>query len=231
VGRLAVIGKEATLGSPVASARVAVPQPIGVLDHGSHVTLYRHGLDTYVPPHRIDHAAHLRTLAQLGCDRVLALSSVGSLRVDLPVGSFVAPDDFIALDQTPVALNETSTPHVVPGFTDAWRHQVVTIWRRVAGEPIVDRGVYWQANGPRFETPAEIRFIAGFADLVGMTVASECVAANQLGVAYAAVCIVDNLANGVGDALLTAEEFERAAAANATRLTAALGRVIPELPA
>ena len=231
MGRLAVIGKEGTLGSPVASARVATPQPIGVLDHETHVTLYRHGLDTYVPPHRIDHAAHLRTLRQLGCDRVLALSSVGSLRVDLPVGSFVAPDDFIALDQTPVALDETSTPHVVPGFTDAWRHQVVTIWRRVAGEPIVDRGVYWQANGPRFETPAEIRFIAGFADLVGMTVASECVAANQLGVAYAAVCIVDNLANGVGDTLLTAEEFERGAAANATRLTAALGRVIPELPA
>jgi 5'-methylthioadenosine phosphorylase len=231
VGRLAVIGKEGTLGSPVASARVATPQPIRVLDHGTHVTLYRHGLDTYVPPHRIDHAAHLRTLLQLGCDRVLALSSVGSLRVDLPVGSFVAPDDFIALDQTPADVDDADARHVVPGFTDAWRHQIVTVWRRVAGEPIVDRGVYWQANGPRFETPAEIRLIGGFADLVGMTVASECVAANQLGIAYAAVCIVDNLANGVGDTPLTTDEFERGAAANATSLTAALGRVIPELAA
>jgi 5'-methylthioadenosine phosphorylase len=231
VGRLAVIGKEATLGSPVASARVAVPQPIGVLDHGSHVTLYRHGLDTYVPPHRIDHAAHLRTLVQLGCDRVLALSSVGSLRVDLPVGSFVAPDDFIALDQTPVDVDDAGAQHVVPGFTDLWRHRIVTVWRRVGGEPIVDRGVYWQVNGPRFETPAEIRLIGGFADVVGMTVASECVAANQLGVAYAAVCIVDNLAHGVGDTPLTVEEYERGAAANASRLTGALGRVVPELAA
>ena len=67
--------------------------------------------------------------------------------------------------------------------------------------------------------------------MVGMTVASECVAANQLGVAYAAVCIVDNLARGVGDTPLTVEAYERGAAANATRLTGVLGRVIPELAA
>ena len=41
--------------------------------------------------------------------------------------------------------------------------------------------------------------IAGFADVVGMTVGAECVAANQLGLDYAAVCIVDNLANGLDD--------------------------------
>jgi 5'-methylthioadenosine phosphorylase len=231
VGRLAVIGKEGTLGSPLASARVAAPQPIGVLDHGTHVTLYRHGLDTYVAPHRIDHAAHLRTLVQLGCDRVLALSSVGSLRVGLPVGSFVAPHDFVALDHTPVDIGDTDAQHVVPGFTDAWRHEILTVWRRVAGAPIIDGGVYWQANGPRFETPAEIRFIGTFADVVGMTVPSECVAANQLGVAYAAVCIVDNLANGVGDTPLTSEEFERGSAASTARLSVALSRVIPELAA
>jgi 5'-methylthioadenosine phosphorylase len=229
VGRLAVIGKEGTLGSPVASTRVATPQPIGVLDHGTHVTLYRHGLDHYVAPHRIDHAAHLRTLVQLGCDRVLALSSVGSLRVDLPVGSFVAPHDFVALDQPPVDVDDADGQHVVPGFTDEWRHQILTAWRRVADVPITDGGIYWQANGPRFETPAEIRYIGTFADVVGMTVPSECVAANQLGVAYGAVCIVDNLANGVADTPLTTEEFERGAAANSARLTAALNRVIPEL--
>jgi 5'-methylthioadenosine phosphorylase len=229
VGRLAVIGKHATLGPPVASAIVDTPQPIGVLDHGTHVTLYRHGLDTYVAPHRIDHAAHLRTLVQLGCDRVLALSSVGSLRVDRPVGSFVAPHDFIALDHTPVAVDDTDAQHVVPGFTDPWRHEVLAAWRDHADEPILDLGVYWQANGPRFETPAEIRLIGAFADLVGMTVASECVAANQLGVAYAAVCVVDNLANGIGETPLTTEEYERGVSKNSARLTAALSRVVPAL--
>ena len=36
------------------------------------------------------------------------------------------------------------------------------------------------------------------ADVIGMTVASECVVAGELGLRYAALCVVDNLANGVG---------------------------------
>ena len=74
-----------------------------------------------------------------------------------------------------------------------------------------------------------MRFLARFADLVGMTVASECVAANQTGLAYAAVCIVDNLANGVGGVTLTVEEYERGAEANAGRLRASLARVVAVL--
>ena len=41
--------------------------------------------------------------------------------------------------------------------------------------------------------------IAPHADVVGMTIASECVDRRRAGARYAAVCIVDNLANGVGE--------------------------------
>ena len=95
--------------------------------------------------------------------------------------------------------------------------------------PLKDGGVYWQAFGPRFETPAEIRFIAQFADVVGMTMASECIVAGELGLSYAAVCIVDNLANGLGEQQLTWDEFEAGKRANQATLFAALGRVIPQL--
>jgi 5'-methylthioadenosine phosphorylase len=228
---LAVVGKRDTLGDLAGDARALAGGPFGVLDHGTHVTLYRHGIDGSVAAHRIDHAANLRTLAQLGCDRVLALGSVGSLHRNLGVGSFVAPDDFIALDQRPVSIADDDGQHVVPGFTPTWRARVLDTWRGVDAEPIVDGGVYWQVNGPRFETPAEIRLLAGFADLVGMTLASECVAANQLDLDYAAVCIVDNLANGVGDAPLTPTEYEQGAAANATRLARVLTAIVPQLAA
>jgi 5'-methylthioadenosine phosphorylase len=89
--------------------------------------------------------------------------------------------------------------------------------------------VYWQTTGPRFETAAEVRMIAAFADVVGMTIGSECVASRELGLAYAAVCVVDNLANGVADTPLTVEEFEAGRAANAAALTETLRRVVPEL--
>ena len=67
------------------------------------------------------------------------------------------------------------------------------------GQAPRDGGVYWQTLGPRFETPAEIRLIAAHADVVGMTIASECIVAGELGLDYAALCVVDNLANGLGE--------------------------------
>jgi 5'-methylthioadenosine phosphorylase len=234
VARLAVVGKQQTLGEP-RGTRVSRGElggvPVGIMDCGDHVMLYRHGLDEYVPPHRIDHAAHLRALGALGCDRVLAISSVGALRTDLPVGTFLAPDDFIALDQPPVMALDHEGQHVVPGFAPRWRERVVDTWSARTSTPLADGGVYWQANGPRFETPAEIRMIAAHADVIGMTVASECVAANQLGMEYAAVCVVDNLANGMGAVLLTPEEYARGQAANRSQLLDALAAVIPELAA
>ena len=231
MGRLGVIGKERTLGEP-RGTRV-LPEfggvPVAIVDDGDHVMLYRHGLDEYVPPHRIDHAVHMKALAELGCERLLAISSVGALRTDLPVGTIVVPDDFIALDQPPVVAVELQGQHVVPGFTPDWRERVLAEWTAAATGSVVDRGVYWQANGPRFETPAEVRMIAEHADVVGMTVASECVAANQLGLAYAAVCVVDNLANGLDAEPLTREEYERAQLANQPALLDVLSRVITAL--
>jgi 5'-methylthioadenosine phosphorylase len=118
----------------------------------------------------------------------------------------------------------------VPGFTPEWRTRVLDAWRRaVVGHDPVDGGVYWQTNGPRFETPAEVRLIGGVADVVGMTVASECTVANELGLEYAAVCVVDNLGNGLDADLLTPEEFARNKRANQARLLDALERVVPEL--
>ncbi len=95
-----------------------------------------------------------------------------------------------------------------PGFDRAWRRRVlVAAATAIGGEALSDGGVYWQAIGPRFETPAEIRMMAAHADLVGMTIASECVIAGELGLPYAALCMVDNLANGIGS---TAAQRRRA---------------------
>jgi 5'-methylthioadenosine phosphorylase len=119
--------------------------------------------------------------------------------------------------------------HVVAAFDPVWRRLVLEAWDAAAGEPIREEGLYWQSPGPRFETPAEVRLIARHADVVGMTMASECVAACQLGLAYAAVCVVDNLANGIGPRALTPEEYEAGVAANRERLGAALAALLPGL--
>jgi 5'-methylthioadenosine phosphorylase len=233
VGRLAVIGGHGILGTAfgAGASRVDVDTPYGpaaLLDAGTHVVIQRHGLDEFVAATFINHRAHVRALADAGCDRVLGLASVGSLRRDLPVGTFVAPDDFIAL-HLGISFSEGAGGHQSPGFDPAWRRTVADRWAEHTDVPLHDGGVYWHSIGPRFETRAEIRLIAGHADLVGMTIASECVLARELGLAYASICVVDNLANGVGDAPLSMEEFRAGAAANRARLVGALDAVLPAL--
>jgi 5'-methylthioadenosine phosphorylase len=191
--------------------------------------LQRHGsADAYVLPHRIDHAANLRSLAAAGCDRVLSICSVGSLDADLGVGSFVCPHDFIAL-QTTVTTFDDPRGHATAGFDPTWRVEVLAAWEASDTGGLRDGGVYWQTNGPRFETPAEIGLIAAHADLVGMTLASECIVAGELGLPYAAVCVVDNLANGIAAQPLSPTELERDRALNASRLRDDLAAALPEL--
>jgi 5'-methylthioadenosine phosphorylase len=243
MGRLAIVGGHSILAPDLTAGRVGVVFPDGArrrpahgargavtaLDAGVYLVLSRHGLDDYSPAHLVDHARNLLALQAAGCDRVLALSSVGSLRVEHPVGTFLAPDDFIALQRPAQSVFDDSRCHVIPGFTEPWRSRVVEAWSAVTDEPLVDGGVYWQSNGPRFETPAEIRFVAPHADVIGMTAASECVVANEIGIDYATVCIVDNVANGLRAQVLTREEFETNKAANQRRVVSVLAALAPEL--
>ncbi|HEY7949277.1 MAG TPA: MTAP family purine nucleoside phosphorylase [Solirubrobacterales bacterium] len=222
MGRLAVVLGSNGLGpggEDVAAAAAG---------HGAQVLQRHDGGGTYTLPHRIDHAANMRALVEQDCDRVLAIGSVGSLHAELAVGSFVCPDDFIALQLGLSALSDFRA-HRPPGFDREWRQRVLSAWREADAPELRDGGVYWQAIGPRFETPAEIRLMAAYADLVGMTVASECVVADELGLAYAAVCIVDNLANGIEPGELSVEEMERHRSANVARLRDAIDAVLPRL--
>jgi 5'-methylthioadenosine phosphorylase len=224
MGRLAVVlGSSAT--GPRGSAILAA-----AAEHGAAV-VQRHGGSgkDYRLPHEIDHGANLGHLIAQGCDRVLAIASVGSLRAELPVGTFACPDDFVALGVGLTSLDDVRA-HITPGFDAEWRREVLAAWE-ASDTPLRDGGVYWQTTGPRFETPAEIRLIAAHADLVGMTIGAECTIAAELGLSYAAVCVVDNLANGIGPAPFGVAELEAARDTNAIRLRDALAAILPRLGA
>ena len=223
MGRLAVILGSSAVG-PGGEGIVAA-----ATEHGAAV-VQRHGtVDAYVLPHLIDHEANLRPLIEQGVDRVLAIASVGSLRLDLPVGSVVCPDDFIALHVGLSSFGDERA-HRAPRFDPVWREEVLAAWNASPAK-VRDGGVYWQALGPRFETPAEIRLIAAHADVVGMTIASECIVAAELGLAYAAICVVDNLANGLAENPVSVAEMQADRVINAETLREGLEAVLPRLGA
>lgn len=222
MGRLAVVLGSSALGPGGETIAAAGAE------HGAAI-VQRHGGEEYVLPHEIDHVANLRALVEQGCDRVLAISSVGSLDAELPVGSLLCPNDFIALHVGLSSFGDERA-HRATRFDPVWRGEVLAAWNASPAK-VRDGGVYWQAIGPRFETPAEIRLIAAHADVVGMTIASECVVAAELGLAYAAICVVDNLANGIGPGPLEIIELEAARAGNALQLHDGLAAVLPQLGA
>ncbi|MCU1376208.1 MAG: methylthioadenosine phosphorylase [Actinomycetia bacterium] len=221
------------LGLVIGSSLPANPFPalarsthdgVVVDDCGDFVVVLRHGAEGTVPAHLVDHHAHVRALCAAGCDRVLALGSGGGLRADLGPGTVLAPDDFLALTTYPT-FHDTTDGYAMAGFDPTWRAKVVAAWP----SPIVDGGTYAMVRGPRFETRAEIRVLATQADVVGMTIPAECILAGEAGLAYAAVCKVDNLANGVAGHDLTVDEYRDNVVADAASFTADVARALASL--
>ena len=233
MGRLGIAAGSSLLDAepPRGAQRREIATPYGqvaLYEAGDHVLLQRHGLDRYVAPHAIDHRANMAALAVLDVDRVLAVASVGALRPEIEVGSFVAVDDFISLGVT-ASTGTGAVGHRVPGFDPRWRRAVTEAWRASTDGEVADGGTYWHSPGPRFETPSEIALIREHADVVGMTLALECTIARELDLSYAAVCAVDNLANGVGPAALTLDEFEAGRRTSRERVREALAGAVPQL--
>jgi 5'-methylthioadenosine phosphorylase len=234
-GALAVMGGNGLLGSRFGADAPELTVDDGtrtvvVRDLGDAYFLQRHGFGAYTPPHLVDHVANVRALVALGCDRVLALNSTGSLHDRFPPGSFLLADDFVALGALPSSFAD-ERGHRVAGFDGAWRSRVLDTWHASTPVPLHDGGVYWQVVGPRLDTAAETRLFAHHADVVGMTMASECVVAGELGLAYASVCVVDNLANGVGEHPLTWSAFEAGRHSTQQVLEKVLAALVPGLTA
>ena len=232
---LAVVGGNSLIGSDIGAGAPELTVDDGtsavvVRDLGDAFLLQRHGYQGYTPPHQVDHVANLRALVALGCDRVLAINSTGAWRGSIAVGTFLLADEFVALGPTPTTFGD-ERGHRVPAFDPVWRARVLDAWHASTAVPLHDGGVYWQVIGPRLETAAEIRLFAHHADVVGMTMASECVVAGELGLAYASVCVVDNLANGVAGRPLTWQQFEAGRKETQAVLSKVLNAILPTLAA
>jgi 5'-methylthioadenosine phosphorylase len=80
--------------------------------------------------------------------------------------------------------------------------------------------------GPRLETKAEIRMMANYADIVGMTMANEAVIALEMGLPYASACSIDNYGNGLVEKPLSMEEIITGTRKNADMMMRLLERYV-----
>lgn len=166
----------------------------------------RSGFDgDYRMPHEYATLADLAALDRLGLREIVGVHSSGSLRPSLAPGTLVVPDDWIDFSRSACRTTICGRRHhLTPSFSRRVRQNLVdAAWK--AQVRFENGGVYWQTCGPRLETKAEIKVMSNFADLVGMGMALEADLAQEMGLEYAAVCSVDNYANGLGSPILTDE--------------------------
>ena len=199
---LGIIGGTSLLFSDLPEfERTHIDTPFGnaeLLRGENAVILMRHQQN--LPPHRINFRASMAALALAGVDRVVAFGSSGSLNHDIAPGSLVIPTDYISLGEIP-SIHDHAIAHVMPEISPELAQDL----RRVIPGARLG-GTYVQTRGPRFETIAEIAVLARHADLVGMTLASEATLARELSMEFAAICTVDNYANGLAGGVLTWEQ-------------------------
>ena len=170
----------------------------------------RHASGHSIPPHTINYRANIDALKNVGVTKIIATNSVGSMNEDMPPGSFVIPDDFLDFSQDRVkTFYEDKVVHI--DVTEPYCPSLRDILDK-SGDVLLG-GTYVCTEGPRFETPAEIKMFKMLGgDLVGMTGVPEVTLAREREICYNSICIVSNFASGISQDELTIDEvFEMVA--------------------
>jgi 5'-methylthioadenosine phosphorylase len=206
----------------------------GKLDGQPVVFLPRHGRGHRIPPSELNYRANIDVLKRSGVTDILSLSAVGSLREDLPPGSFVLVDQFI--DRTFSRENSFFTAGCVAH---------VSMARPVCGRlgdalmeaardvelPVHRGGTYLVMEGPQFSTLAESRLYKSWGcDVIGMTNMPEAKLAREAEICYATVAMVTDFDCWHPDHdAVTVDQIIAVLQKNADQARALVRTVIPRL--
>lgn len=166
------------------------------LDSNKVILIKRHGTGHKVPPHKVPYKAFASALQTLKVDTCFSTAAVGSLQPDWSPGTLVVCKDFIDFSARNITLYEKVVKHV--DFTDPFPLHSFLVGALDELGISSHQGIYGNMNGPRYETPAEIRAFSTLGiQIVGMTAGSEAIVMREAGIKYGCLAIVTNLAAGL----------------------------------
>ena len=166
----------------------------GEINGLSVVFLPRHGRGHVYSPSTINYRANIDCLKRAGVTDLVSLSAVGSLKAELPPGTFVLVDQFI--DKTyrrensffgtgcvaHVPFGHPVSPHLLDAAERALKSEAITYHR--GGTLVV-------MEGPQFSTLAESELHRSWgASLIGMTAMPEAKLAREAEICYANIAMV-----------------------------------------
>ena len=156
--------------------------------------LPRHGRGHFISPSRINFRANIDALKQLGVTDIVSISAVGSLKEDLPPGTFVIVDQFI--DRTFARKKTFFDDEIVAHVSMA--HPTSNGLMNACEEAIKNEKIEYQRNGtyvvmegPQFSTLAESNLYRSWkADVIGMTNMPEAKLAREAEIRYCTIAMV-----------------------------------------
>ena len=171
---------------------------------------------------------------RLGAEVVILTNAAGGLDPSFGPGTLMLMTDHINLTgRNPlIGPNADELGPRFPDLTDAWSPRLRDRLREAAAAEDVElaEGVYIGLTGPNYETPAEVRMLAGLGGhAVGMSTVLECIAARWVGLEVCGVSLVTNAGAGYTGEPLTHEEVLAAGAEAGPRLARVIRRFVADL--
>jgi len=206
----------------------------GELDGQAMVFLPRHGRGHRIPPSEINYQANIDVLKRSGVTDLISVSAVGSLREDLPPGTFVIVDQFI--DRTFARDKSFFGTGLVAHVSMA--HPVcrrlgdhIERAARESGLEAVRGGTYLVMEGPQFSSLAESELYRSWnCDVIGMTNMPEAKLAREAELCYATVAMVTDYDCWHPDHdHVTVEAIVKVLLANAEKARSLVKKVAPRL--
>jgi 5'-methylthioadenosine phosphorylase len=193
----------------------------------------RHGKRHTIRPTDVNSRANIHALKKLGVQRILAPSTVGSLREEYRPGDVVFADQFI--DRTTRREESFYTGSEVRHISVAepMCPDLRKILMSMASEMRINHhrsGTYVCIEGPRFSTKAESKMFRSWgADVVGMTLVPECVLAREAEICYASIGTVTDY-DVWKDHPVSAGEVARTMKANIEKVKNIITETVAEIP-
>jgi len=167
---------------------------LGMLAGKEVAFLSRHGRGHRVSPSELNFRANIYGFKQLGVERIISLSAVGSLKQEHAPLKFVLPDQFFdrTRGRASTFFGEGLVAHI--SFADPVCPQlsgVVTQACVSAGVDVSRGGTYLCMEGPAFSTKAESNVYRSWGmDVIGMTNLQEAKLAREAEICYVTVAMV-----------------------------------------
>jgi len=213
------------------------PLKHGIIDGVQVVLLARHGREHTIPPTQVNYRANIAALKAASCTHIIASTAVGSLKEEIRRGDLIIIDQFIDFTkQRKMTFHEYFAPHnpvhcPMADPYDSRLRQILIDECKSRGYPFHERGVVVTIEGPRFSTRAEsLMFRTLGADIINMSIATETVLANEIGVPYAAVAMSTDYDCWKSDEEpVSWEAISKVFAENAAKVTALLKGIVSKI--